>query len=90
VRQTLRSLVHVNNFSDFVKLFSRYGSTMVDLARLSGERLQDVKDDKRKAQLASARQVLEKSTMMLLTSSKVKKTSLGSSLSFWKDWQSVL
>ncbi|OQV26194.1 Alpha-catulin [Hypsibius exemplaris] len=70
VRQTLRSLVHVNNFSDFVKLFSRYGSTMVDLARLSGERLQDLKDDKRKAQLASARQVLEKSTMMLLTSSK--------------------
>lgn len=44
---------------------------MVDLARLSGERLQDLKDDKRKAQLASARQVLEKSTMMLLTSSKV-------------------
>ncbi|GAU92516.1 hypothetical protein RvY_04587 [Ramazzottius varieornatus] len=70
VRQTLRALVHVSNISDFVKLFSRYGSAMVDLARLSGERLQDLKDDKRKAQLASARQVLEKSTMMLLTSSK--------------------
>ncbi|XP_055344806.1 alpha-catulin-like [Paramacrobiotus metropolitanus] len=70
VRQTLRALVHVRDFSEFVKLFSQYGSSMVDLARLSGERLQDLKDDKRKAQLASARQLLEKSTMMLLTSSK--------------------
>lgn len=38
-----------------------------------GNRQSDLKDERRRAQMASARQVLERSTMMLLTSSKVMK-----------------
>ena len=34
--------------------------------------LQDLKSEKQKAQMGSARAILEKSTMMLLTSCKVK------------------
>lgn len=36
-----------------------------------GDRQNDVKDERRRAQMSAARQVLERSTMMLLTSSKV-------------------
>lgn len=44
---------------------------MVELAHLTGDRQNDLKDERRRAQMAAARQVLERSTMMLLTSSKV-------------------
>lgn len=37
---------------------------------ISGDRQNDLKDERRRAQMAAARQVLERSTMMLLTSSK--------------------
>lgn len=43
---------------------------MVELAHLTGDRQNDLKDERRRAQMAAARQVLERSTMMLLTSSK--------------------
>ena len=45
---------------------------MVELAHLTGDRQNDLKDERRRAQMAAARQVLERSTMMLLTSSKVR------------------
>lgn len=38
--------------------------------KLLGDRQNDLKDERRRAQMAAARQVLERSTMMLLTSSK--------------------
>ena len=44
---------------------------MVELAHLTGDRQNDMKDERRRAQMAAARQVLERSTMLLLTSSKV-------------------
>lgn len=44
---------------------------MVELAHLTGERQNDLKDERRRSQIAAARQVLERSTMLLLTSSKV-------------------
>ncbi|XP_050418268.1 alpha-catulin isoform X3 [Patella vulgata] len=60
----------VTNFTDFVKSFSQFGTDMVELAHLSGDRQNDLKSEKHRAQMGSARAILEKSTMMLLTSSK--------------------
>lgn len=67
---SLNRLENVANFTEFVKAFSQFGSEMVELAHLTGDRQNDMKDDKRRAQMASARLILERSTMMLLTASK--------------------
>lgn len=64
----------MSNFTEFVKAFSMFGAEMVELAHVTGERQNDLKDERRRAQMAAARQVLERSTMMLLTSSKVTNT----------------
>lgn len=45
---------------------------MVELAHVTGDRQNDMKDERRRAQMAAARQVLERSTLLLLTSSKVQ------------------
>ncbi|XP_055631442.1 alpha-catulin isoform X3 [Toxorhynchites rutilus septentrionalis] len=70
VARTLGRLESVANFTEFVKAFSVFGSEMVELAHVTGNRQNDLKDERRRAQMSSARQVLERSTMMLLTSSK--------------------
>lgn len=72
VSHSLDRLESVNNFTEFVKAFSQFGAEMVELAHLTGDRQNDLKDERRRAQMAAARQVLERSTMMLLTSSKVR------------------
>lgn len=71
VSRTLSRLESVANFSEFVKAFSIFGAEMVELAHVTGNRQNDLKDERRRAQMAAARQVLERSTMMLLTSTKV-------------------
>lgn len=71
VSHSLDRLESVSNFTEFVKAFSQFGAEMVELAHLTGDRQNDLKDERRRAQMAAARQVLERSTMMLLTSSKV-------------------
>lgn len=68
---TLSKLENVVDFSQFIALFSQYGSDLIELAHLSGERQTDLKCEKRRAQLASARWTLEKSTVMILSSTKV-------------------
>ncbi|GFR90610.1 alpha-catenin-related protein [Elysia marginata] len=71
--KVIRSLLQVegvNNFTDFVSAFSQFGKDMVELAHLSGDRQSDLKSDKHRAQMGSARAILEKSTMMLLLSCK--------------------
>ncbi|XP_011309733.1 alpha-catulin isoform X2 [Fopius arisanus] len=70
VARSLGRLEGVSNFTEFVKAFSQFGAEMVELAHLTGDRQNDLKDERRRAQMAAARQVLERSTMMLLTSSK--------------------
>ncbi|CAH1105482.1 unnamed protein product [Psylliodes chrysocephalus] len=70
VSHSLDRLESVNNFTEFVKAFSQFGAEMVELAHLTGDRQNDLKDERRRAQMAAARQVLERSTMMLLTASK--------------------
>ncbi|KAK3856373.1 hypothetical protein Pcinc_037296 [Petrolisthes cinctipes] len=69
--QSLSRLESVTNFTEFVKAFSHFGGEMVELAHLTGDRSADMKDERRRAQMAAARQVLDRSTMMLLTASKV-------------------
>lgn len=75
VARSLGRLESVTNFTEFVKAFSQFGAEMVELAHLTGDRQNDLKDERRRAQMAAARQVLERSTMMLLTSSKVRSAS---------------
>ncbi|KAG8318210.1 Rho protein signal transduction [Homalodisca vitripennis] len=70
VARSLGRLESVTNFTEFVKAFSQFGAEMVELAHLTGNRQNDMKDERRRAQMAAARQVLERSTMLLLTSSK--------------------
>jgi hypothetical protein len=65
-----------------VKAFSQFGAEMVELAHLTGDRQNDLKDERRRAQMAAARQVLERSTMMLLTSSKVRSASWNPDMNF--------
>lgn len=71
VTHSLSRLESVTNFTEFVKAFSHFGAEMVELAHLTGDRAADMKDERRRAQMAAARQVLDRSTMMLLTASKV-------------------
>ncbi|XP_046652731.1 alpha-catulin-like isoform X2 [Daphnia pulicaria] len=70
VSNTLTRLEGVNNFTEFVKAFSQFGSEMVDFAHVTGDRQNDLKDERRRAQMSAARTILERSTLMLLTASK--------------------
>lgn len=70
VARTLGRLESVANFTEFVRAFSVFGTEMVELATVTGERQNDLKEERRRAQMAAARQVLERSTILLLTSSK--------------------
>jgi len=70
VSNTLTRLEGVNNFTEFVKAFSQFGSEMVDFALVTGDRQNDLKDERRRAQMSAARTILERSTLMLLTASK--------------------
>ncbi|XP_013408473.1 alpha-catulin isoform X2 [Lingula anatina] len=70
VTRSLDRLESVTSFTEFVKLFSQFGNEMVELAHVTGDRQNDLKNDKQRAQMAVARSILEKSTMMLLTASK--------------------
>ncbi|CAF3642728.1 unnamed protein product [Rotaria socialis] len=70
VMSTLNRLETVTSFSEFIKLFAIYGSQMVELAHLTGDRQNDLKDERRRSQLSASRTILEKSTMLILTSSK--------------------
>ncbi|EHH57171.1 hypothetical protein EGM_06753 [Macaca fascicularis] len=70
VLATMERLEKVNSFQEFVQIFSQFGNEMVEFAHLSGDRQNDLKDEKKKAKMAAARAVLEKCTMMLLTASK--------------------
>lgn len=72
VTHSLSRLESVTNFTEFVKAFSQFGAEMIELAQLTNERQTDLKENRRRAQMVAARQVLDRSTMMLLTASKVR------------------
>uniref|UniRef100_A0A8C5PYI0 Alpha-catulin n=1 Tax=Leptobrachium leishanense TaxID=445787 RepID=A0A8C5PYI0_9ANUR len=70
VLATMEHLEKVSSFQEFVQIFSQFGNEMVEFAHLTGDRQNDLKNEKKKASMAAARAVLEKCTMMLLTASK--------------------
>uniref|UniRef100_T1JSM0 Alpha-catulin n=1 Tax=Tetranychus urticae TaxID=32264 RepID=T1JSM0_TETUR len=67
---SLNRLENVANFTEFVKAYAIFGSEMVELAHLVSDRSNCSKDERRRAEMGSARRFLERSTMMLLTSAK--------------------
>ncbi|XP_071792052.1 alpha-catulin-like isoform X2 [Asterias amurensis] len=70
VIESLNKIENTKTFTEFVQCFSQFGKEMVELAHLTGDRQNDLKDGKMKAKMAAARAILERSTMMLLTSCK--------------------
>lgn len=70
VDERLQELERVTNFTEFVNAFSQFGGDMVELAYVSGERQNDLREDLQRAEVCAARAILEKSTMMLLTTCK--------------------
>ncbi|EDW31538.1 GL11185 [Drosophila persimilis] len=68
--ESLEKLESVMNFTEFVRAFSVFGTEMIELAYLTGHHRNSVKEERRRAQMFSARQILEKSIAILLTSSK--------------------
>uniref|UniRef100_A0A7M5V2L1 Uncharacterized protein n=1 Tax=Clytia hemisphaerica TaxID=252671 RepID=A0A7M5V2L1_9CNID len=70
VNARLEELESVTNFTEFVNAFSQFGGDMVELAYVSGERQNDLRDELQRAEVCAARAILEKSTMMLLTTCK--------------------
>lgn len=70
VAYSLTRLENTTNFTEFVKIFTEFGGEMVDLAHRSGDRQNDLKSERRRAQMAAARACLERLTMLLLTSNK--------------------
>ncbi|CAK5113131.1 unnamed protein product [Meloidogyne enterolobii] len=70
IAYSLTKLEHTSNFTEFVQIFTEFGGQMVDLAHRSGYRQQDLKSEKRQAQMQVARAQLERLTMLLLTSAK--------------------
>ncbi|XP_045435890.1 alpha-catulin isoform X5 [Pipistrellus kuhlii] len=82
VLATMERLEKVNSFQEFVQIFSQFGNEMVEFAHLTGDRQNDLKDEKKKAKMAAARAVLEKCTMMLLTASKMNIEALRENLYF--------
>nr|CDQ02127.1 Bm14785 [Brugia malayi] len=70
IAYSLVKLENTTNFTDFVKIFTEFGGDMVDLAHRSGDRQNDLKSEKRRGQMVVARTMLERLTMLLLTSNK--------------------
>ncbi|XP_052079628.1 alpha-catulin-like isoform X4 [Mytilus californianus] len=70
VLNALNDLDKVTSFTDFVNYFSKFGNDMVELAHLTGDRQNDLKSEKHRAQMGAARAILERSTSMLLPSCK--------------------
>ncbi|XP_070066624.1 alpha-catulin isoform X1 [Drosophila virilis] len=68
--ESLEKLESVMNFTEFVRAFSIFGTEMIELAYLTGHHRNSFKEERRRAQMFSARQILEKSISILLTSSK--------------------
>ncbi|GAB6029511.1 myosin 3, variant 2 [Chamberlinius hualienensis] len=67
---SLNKLENVANFTEFVKAFSLFGIEVVEFSSLIGDQQNEFKHERRRAQMVAARQILQRSTTVLLTSSK--------------------
>ena len=75
MEEDLRRLHQASSQQEVIDSFRSLGRSVVDLADRTGRRQMDLKDPRRRDDLASARAVLKKNSLMLLTTSKVSVTS---------------
>lgn len=68
--KSLRKLESVVNFTEFVRAYSLFGIEMIELAYLIRNQQNNIKEERRRAQMFSAKQILEHSISILLSSSK--------------------
>lgn len=61
---------HMNNFSEFVKAFCDFGQEMVELTAMTRWHLNQAKALRQRAQIECARLVLDRSTVLLVASTK--------------------
>lgn len=66
-----QNLECVMNFTKFVQAFSAFGTEMVEMTCLTSTNANCQKEERRRSEILSARQVLEHSVKVLITSSKV-------------------
>nr|CAB3234320.1 alpha-catulin [Phallusia mammillata] len=66
----LDSLWKCDNFHEFLKQFTEFGTKMVKLAHFTGARQKDLKCEEAKTQMSIIRSVLERGTSALLATSK--------------------
>lgn len=66
-----QNLECVMNFTKFVQAFSAFGTEMVELTCLTANTATCLKEERRRSEILSARQVLDHSVKVLITSSKV-------------------
>ena len=72
MEEDLHRLQEAASQQEVIDSFRSLGRRVVDLADRTGRRQMDLKDTRRRDDLASARATLKKSSLMLLTTSKVK------------------
>ena len=70
VEDRLKEMRTAENQTDLLNSFKEYGDELMRLAKLTGIRQADLKDPRRKDEMAAARATLKKSSRMLLTTSK--------------------
>lgn len=70
--KSLHNLECVMNFTKFVQAFSAFGTEMVEMTCLTSNAINNsMKEEKRRSEILLARQVLDHSVKVLITSSKV-------------------
>jgi len=70
VEDDLETLKNVSNQADLLESMKKFGASAKDVLEQSGKRQQELKDSDLRDELAAARAVLKKHSMMLLTASK--------------------
>ena len=71
VEDDLEYLKNVSTQADLIESMKRFGASAADVLEQSGKRQQELMDTMMRDELAAARAVLKKHSMMLLTASKV-------------------
>ncbi|XP_066916590.1 catenin alpha-2-like [Clytia hemisphaerica] len=70
VEERLKELEVMDTADDLLSAFKHYGNDLMQFAKLTGLRQADLKDARRKDEMAAARATLKRTSKMLLTTSK--------------------
>ena len=71
VEDDIERIRNVSNQQELMSSFRDFGQTMVEATERAGRRQEDLKDSRRRDEIAAARATLKRSAPILLTSSKV-------------------